>query len=394
MKNIDIITKNIKKVKENEAKSSFLDKFGCLPRGSLTMIYAGAYTGKSSLMIAMGREIVSSKNEFSYYHFDGDNTRETAVDRGIHIIEKEFPNFNYKVITDKKKHERFEILKQIAECDADELSNTLIVIDSIKDFFCGDMIKDKDVNSFMETLKIITAKGGTIVALHHQTKQIGEVNNKAWKGSTTFNDSADNTYFMSSIKKNGQMVVSLEVIKKRANITNQTFIIYEKTHQIKKLDKDETTIEFLSDKERYTIEIAKEIIEERVKITQGELVMSINSRAESLGVDVIGNNKKLKLLEKLNCKFWRIDNSQSVIRKVFYPILSENFKKAQENKKQYLQKITELKIEGRLPISLGKFGKLVRPHLNSKEVKKLFEDNIVLDSKGQLIIDVISEVLQ
>ncbi len=51
MKNIDIITKNIKKVKENETKSSFLDKFGCLPRGSLTMIYAGAYTGKSSLMI-------------------------------------------------------------------------------------------------------------------------------------------------------------------------------------------------------------------------------------------------------------------------------------------------------------------------------------------------------
>ena len=394
MKNLDIITKNIKKVNKNEAKSSFLDKFGCLPRGSLIMIYAGAYTGKSSFMIAIGKEIVSSREEINYYHFDGDNTRETAADRGIHIIEAEFSNFNYKVITDKKKHERFEILKQIAECDVDELSNTLIVIDSIKDFFCGDMIKDKDVNSFMETLKIITGKGGTIVALHHQTKQIGETNNKAWKGSTTFNDSADNTYFMSSIKKDGQMVVSLEVIKKRTNITNQTFIVYEKTHQIKKLDKDEITIEFLNDKERYTIEIAKEIIEERVKITQGELVMTINSRAESLGVDVIGNNKKLKLLEKFNRKFWRIDNSQSVIRKVFYPILSESFKKAQENKEQYLKKVTNLKLEGKLPISLSKFGNFVWPHLNAKEVEMLFGDNIVLDNKGQLIIDVISEVLQ
>ena len=58
-----IITKNIKKIKDNEAKSSFLDNFGCLPRGSLTMIYAGAYTGKSSFMTALARDIVKNKKE-------------------------------------------------------------------------------------------------------------------------------------------------------------------------------------------------------------------------------------------------------------------------------------------------------------------------------------------
>ena len=388
--NMRIITKNIRKVKDNEAKVSFLDNFNCIPRGSLTMIYATAYTGKSSFMIALGKDTASSKKEISYYHFDGDNTLDTAKDRGIDVIEDKFSNFNYKVVTDRKKQERFELLKQIAECDANELRNYFIVIDSIKDFFVGDMTKDKDVNSFMEILKVITAKGGTVVILHHQTKQIGEMNNKAWKGSTAFNDSADNTYYFSSIKKDGHMVVSLEVIKKRAEITDQIFIIYKKTHKLRKPDRDEITIEFLSDKERYTIEIAKEIIEERVKISQSELIASINTRAMSLGLDVIGNNKKLKLLAKFNRKFWRIDE-QSAIRKVFYPILSKSFKIAQDKKEQYLQKLNELKEIGRLPIPLSKFGKSVWPHLNAKEVEKLLINDIMLDDKGQNIVDIITK---
>ena len=388
--NMRIITKNIRKVKDNEAKVSFLDNFNCIPRGSLTMIYATAYTGKSSFMIALGKDTASSKKEISYYHFDGDNTLDTAKDRGIDVIEDKFSNFNYKVVTDRKKQERFEILKQIAECDANELRNYFIVIDSIKDFFVGDMTKDKDVNSFMEILKVITAKGGTVVILHHQTKQIGEMNNKAWKGSTAFNDSADNTYYFSSIKKDGHMVVSLEVIKKRAEITDQIFIIYKKTHKLRKPDRDEITIEFLSDKERYTIEITKEIIEERVKISQSELIASINTRAMSLGLDVIGNNKKLKLLAKFNRKFWRIDE-QSAIRKVFYPILSKSFKIAQDKKEQYLQKLNELKEIGRLPIPLSKFGKSVWPHLNAKEVEKLLINDIMLDDKGQNIVDIITK---
>lgn len=394
MNNMGIITKNIKKVKGNQVKDKFIDTFGFFPQGSLTMIYAGANTGKSLFMIAMGKEIANSKKEISYYHFDGDGTLITAADRGVHIIEDKFPNFRYLVVTDKKKQERFEYLKQFAECDANELRNALIVIDSIKDFFIGDMIRDKDVSDFMEILKIITSKGGTIVMLHHQTKQTGEINNKAWKGSTAFNDSADNTYYMSSIKKNGYMIANFEVIKKRADIQNQTFIIYEKSYKIKKPNKDEVALELLGDKERYTIEIAKEIIEERVKITQGELVIAINSKAESLGLDVVGNNKKIKLLEKFNHKFWRIDDTQSAIRKIFYPILSENFKQAQDKKEHYLQKLIDLKAQGKLPISLGKFGSFLWPHLNAKEVEKLLIDDIILDSKGQLIIDVISEVLQ
>ena len=389
--NMGIITKNIKKIKDNEAKSSFLDNFGCLPRGSLTMIYAGAYTGKSSFMTALARDIVKNKKEISYYHIDGDNTLDIAQDRGIDIIEDEFSNFHYEIVTDKPKKDRFEFLKQITQCDASELKNSLIVIDSVKDFFIGDMTKDKDVNHFMEILKVITAKGGTVVILHHQTKQIGEENNKAWKGSTTFNDSADNTYYVSSIKKERQMIISLEVIKKRANIANQSFVIYKETHKIKKLDKDEIAIEFLNDKERYTIEIAKEIIDERLKITQSELSSAVKQRADIAGVLIVGDNKKWKLFDKFNGKFWRIDNSKTATKKVFYPILSENFKIAQEKKEQYLQKLIEIKKSGKLPISLSKFGNFLWPHLNAKEVEKLLINDIMLDDKGQNIVDIITK---
>lgn len=114
--------------------------------------------------------------------------------------------------------------------------------------------------------------------------------------------------------------------------------------------------------------------------------MAINNMAVNLGVDVIGNNKKLKLFEKYNHKFWRIDNPQSAIRKVFYPIISENFKIAQGRKEQYPQK--QAKKEGGLPISLSKFGNFIRPHLNSKELAKLLMNDIILDYSGQNIVDI------
>ena len=76
---------------------------------------------------------------------------------------------------------------------------------------------------------------------------------------------------------------------------------------------------------------------------------------------------------------------------MFYPILSENFKIAQEKKEQYLQKLADLKAGDRLPISLSKFGNFIRPHLNAKEVEKLLINDIMLDDKGQNIVDIITK---
>ena len=76
---------------------------------------------------------------------------------------------------------------------------------------------------------------------------------------------------------------------------------------------------------------------------------------------------------------------------MFYPILSENLKIAQEKKEQYLQKLADLKAGGRLPISLNKLGKSMRPHLNAKEIEKLLINDIMLDDKGQNIVDIITK---
>ena len=76
---------------------------------------------------------------------------------------------------------------------------------------------------------------------------------------------------------------------------------------------------------------------------------------------------------------------------MFYPILSENFKIAQEKKEQYLQKLADLKAGGRLPISLSKFGKYAWPHLNAKEIEKLLINDIMFDDKRQNIVDIITK---
>ena len=198
-------------------------------------------------------------------------------------------------------------------------------------------------------------------------------------------ESLANNKQLEQLKNNlGKAIKTLKALQEEVDILRATRIDF-------KVNKDELALELLNDKERYTIQIAKEIIDEQPKITQTELTIAIKLRAKSAGIDIVGDNKKWKLFDKFNGKFWRIDNSKTATKKVFYPILSENFKIAQEKKKQYLQKLADLKAGGRLPISLSKFGNYIWPHLNAKEVEKLLIDDIVLDNKGQNIVDIITK---
>ena len=198
-------------------------------------------------------------------------------------------------------------------------------------------------------------------------------------------ESLANNKQLEQLKNNlGKAIKTLKALQEEVDILRATRIDF-------KANKDELALELLNDKERYTIQIAKEIIDERLKITQSELSSAVKQRADIAGVLIVGDNKKWKLFDKFNGKFWRIDNSKTATKKVFYPILSENFKIAQEKKEQYLQKLADLKAGGRLPISLSKFGNYIWPHLNAKEVEKLLINDIMLDDKGQNIVDIITK---
>ena len=198
-------------------------------------------------------------------------------------------------------------------------------------------------------------------------------------------ESLANNKQLEQLKNNlGKAIETLKAFQEEVDILRATRIDF-------KTNKDDLALELLNDTERYTIEIAKEIIDERLKITQSELSSAVKQRADIAGVLIVGDNKKWKLFDKFNGKFWRIDNSKTATKKVFYPILSENFKIAQEKKEQYLQKLIEIKKSGKLPISLSKLGKSIRPHLNAKEVEKLLINDIMLDDKGQNIVDIITK---
>ena len=198
-------------------------------------------------------------------------------------------------------------------------------------------------------------------------------------------ESLANNKQLEQLKNNlGKAIETLKAFQEEVDILRATRIDF-------KTNKDDLALELLNDTERYTIEIAKEIIDERLKITQSELSSAVKQRADIAGVLIVGDNKKWKLFDKFNGKFWRIDNSKTATKKVFYPILSENFKIAQEKKEQYLQKLIEIKKSGKLPISLSKFGNFLWPHLNAKEVEKLLINDIMLDDKGQNIVDIITK---
>ena len=105
-------------------------------------------------------------------------------------------------------------------------------------------------------------------------------------------ESLANNKQLEQLKNNlGKAIETLKAFQEEVDILRATRIDF-------KANKDELALELLNDTERYTIQIAKEIIDEQPKITQTELTIAIKLRAESAGIDIVGNNKKWKLFEK------------------------------------------------------------------------------------------------
>ena len=83
-------------------------------------------------------------------------------------------------------------------------------------------------------------------------------------------ESLANNKQLEQLKNNlGKAIKTLKALQEEVDILRATRIDF-------KANKDELALELLNDKERYTIQIAKEIIDEQPKITQTELTIAIH----------------------------------------------------------------------------------------------------------------------
>ncbi|EAJ4357631.1 hypothetical protein C7L52_08270 [Campylobacter jejuni] len=297
MQNKQFKQANIKEL-ENLEFEWLIDDF--LVKQTLVMIYAGAGSGKSYFMLYLSKYLLDSNKINRIIYFDADNSIKTLKERKGNEFLKT-PNFYYYFSNNIQKFTLFKDMQK-----AKDLNNTLIVIDSIRNFIQDDFNKDFTMIKIFDELQRARDNGATIIFLHHQPKQNQDENNKAYKGATTFLDSVDEGYFLhkKDTNKNEEFIILLEPQKKRFATKSQAF-------KINTLNLEFDFANYLeygeNNKAQITLNLVKEILNEHINgICQQELASKIKKKIEQDYIEIVGRNALWKLLDKYENIYWNI----------------------------------------------------------------------------------------
>ena len=128
------------------------------------MIVSRPGIGKSLISVALCNMFLSDLKIARVIYLDGDNSKMTIKSRNIDILKEKFGNKLHYILEISTS----DLFKIIFELKKKNLTNFLIVFDSIKNFIVGDRNSHKDVTTLMNILKELRNNGASIIFLHHQ----------------------------------------------------------------------------------------------------------------------------------------------------------------------------------------------------------------------------------
>jgi len=178
--------------KIDEIKSEYLfDNF--IVKNEITMLSARPSEGKSLLSVALSNMLLHNNKIEQVFYLDGDNSPATLKNRNIHHLKQNHGD-KFRYFCGLGKIDLQKIINTLLKID---LSNCLIIFDSIKNFMNGgDRDKNKDVSKVMEVLKQLRNKGATIIFLHHNNKKQRDFESD-FAGSSAFMEDATNAFRLS-----------------------------------------------------------------------------------------------------------------------------------------------------------------------------------------------------
>lgn len=205
-----------------------MDNF--LVKNEITMISARPGTGKSLMSVAVANMLLIHKTIEQVFYIDGDNSISTLKDRNIHHLKKQH-GAKFRYFVGLGKSELWQIINTLKKMD---LSNALIVFDSIKNFISGDRDKNKDVSPVMEILRTLRNNGATVIFLHHQNKAQKDFTSD-YAGSSAFEEDTSNAF---TLKRNDDKnALILKPFKARSGDLHETAFSYNAhNHTLTKLD--------------------------------------------------------------------------------------------------------------------------------------------------------------
>ena len=284
--------------------------------GSLNMIYAKAGIGKSFFTLSLALALIKNSLVKNCIYMDADNSLTAIKSRGIDKIIEEYPELLYihSSKLDVSPQQTLITLSDDAKKNSGSFEGTLIIFDSIRDFIGGDMNSDRDIIKIMQQLKDLREAGATVIYLHHTTKDTHDSETPIFKGSTSFLDSVDCAFALSSKRNENRLNFQLHVSKDRLSVEDCAFELDTTTmtlqsENIKIANMTEYEAEFVN-----TVKIHLDFWgDDGVK--QSQLLKKIGKSSD--------DKTARKYLQKFNGEFWEIQKRPQENNATYYFPLSE-----------------------------------------------------------------------
>jgi len=200
---------------------------GPLAKGQINVFVAESGKGKSLLAFIVAWKELQNRNFDYVFYLDLDNPHGIWKDRYsnfeknsnlIYLTEYILNTKDLGLIGDTAVEKAMYFL----ETSAKEMSNTLVVLDSLQNF--ADYNDLRNLKSFFKTLKTITNAGGTVLVLHHKSSKIGS---EKFKGLSYIKDASDVVWeVFPDHKKTGEISgYKLNCIKSRSTTNFVNFVV-------------------------------------------------------------------------------------------------------------------------------------------------------------------------
>ena len=191
-----------------------------LVKNALYIFFAKAGQGKSWLMLSLAIKLLQENLIRQCVYLDMDNSKAALKNRRVDELIEKYPDLAYihSSKIDVSSKNILESLSIEAKQNENCFEGVLFIFDSIRDFLGGsDMNSDRDILPIMAQLKDLREAGATVIFLHHTTK---DSDGHQFKGSTSFIDSVDVAYSLTSNRNENILSYQLMVHKDRLSVEN------------------------------------------------------------------------------------------------------------------------------------------------------------------------------
>jgi hypothetical protein len=223
------------------------------------------------------------------FYIDFDNPKRQLKERGVDWLIDDYKNIKYFT----KGGLSLSSIEFLAELNKNAFGQNYkdcaFIIDSTRDFV-DNIHNDTQAKAFMQIMKNIRDAGGTVILIHHATK-----NGKVIDGSSEFAKSADNVYeFRQKTRIGSELQWSLRVENDRDAICDCGFAVNTTNLELKDIDSVFSTMSEYEDKfVNMAIDFLKKASE---GIGQTELL-------KNMGFEKTDKTAR-DSLEKFTDKFW------------------------------------------------------------------------------------------